>query len=55
MDVQRHALELTPEQLRTLTDPSTLGFQPTQDLPDPEIMVGQQIALEAIEFALEIR
>src|SRR5215831_13856225 len=54
MDEQRHTLELVPEQLRRLTNPASLGFQTTQELPAPDIMAGQQRAQEAIDFALEI-
>jgi predicted ATP-dependent protease len=55
MNEPRHALELTPDQLRRLTDPATLGFTSTQNLLEPATMAGQRIAQEAIEFALEIR
>ena len=50
-----HPLELQPQDLRRRTDPASLGFQTTRDLPAPEGMVGQDRALEAIDFALEIQ
>ena len=50
-----HPLELQPQSLRRRTDPTSLGFQTTRDLPAPEGMVGQDRALEAIDFALEIQ
>lgn len=50
-----HPLELQPQDLRHRTDPASLGFQTTRDLPAPEGMVGQDRALEAIDFALEIQ
>ena len=50
-----HPLELQPQSLRRRTDPASLGFQTTRDLPAPEGMVGQDRALEAIDFALEIQ
>lgn len=50
-----HPLELQPQSLRRRTDPTSLGFQTTRGLPAPEGMVGQDRALEAIDFALEIQ
>lgn len=47
-------LALAPEQLRRATDPATLGFATTADLPAPEAMVGQERAREAIDLAVEI-
>ncbi len=54
MDEPRQPLELTAVQLRKVTEPASLGFQTTADLPEPHLMAGQQIAQEAIDFALEI-
>src|SRR5262245_43083758 len=50
-----HPLELQPQSLRRRTDPASLGFQTTRDLPAPEGMIGQDRALEAIDFALQIQ
>ncbi|HEX3272076.1 MAG TPA: ATP-binding protein [Ktedonobacterales bacterium] len=50
-----HPLELQPQDLRRRTNSASLGFQTTRDLPAPEGMVGQDRALEAIDFALEIQ
>jgi predicted ATP-dependent protease len=55
MKQARHPLELQPEQLRRATDPATLGFETTRDLPAPPHMVGQSRAEEAITFSLEMR
>ena len=54
MDDGRHKLELSPEQVRRITHPASLGFDTTEHLPPPERMVGQARAGEAIDFALEI-
>nr|MBF6592790.1 AAA family ATPase [Ktedonobacterales bacterium] len=54
MDETRHSLELLPENLRRITDPASLGFETTRDLPAPQHMAGQSRAQEAIDFALEI-
>ncbi len=51
----RHPLELSPEQLKRITNPETLGFETTRNLPTPPHMVGQSRAEEAIDFALEMR
>ncbi len=49
-----HDLELKPEQLRAVCDPSCLGFETTADLPELEGHVGQDRALAAISFGLGI-
>jgi predicted ATP-dependent protease len=54
MDEARHSLELGPELLRKVTDPASLGFETTRDLPAPRLMAGQRLAQEAIDFALEM-
>jgi len=50
----RHPLELTPDQLRRVTNPASLGFATTHNLPAPPHMVGQSRAQEAIDLALEM-
>lgn len=55
MEDGRQSLELTPADLRRHTDPATLTFTTTSDLPAPDGMVGQERAQEAIDFALEMR
>src|SRR5690349_543670 len=54
MEDGRQALELAPAALRRQTDPASLGFATTADLPAPEGMVGQERARESIDFALEM-
>jgi predicted ATP-dependent protease len=55
MEGPPNRLELLAQQLRRLTDPASLGFETTRDLPAPQGMVGQDRAQEAIDFALEIQ
>jgi predicted ATP-dependent protease len=55
MDDRRQTLELAPAALRRQTNPASLQFETTNDLPAPEHMVGQERAQEAIDFALEMR
>ena len=55
MDDGRQTLELAPAALRRQTDPASLDFDTTSDLPAPEGMVGQERAQEAIDFALEMQ
>jgi lon-related putative ATP-dependent protease len=47
--------ELKPEQLRATSDPESLGFESTADLPELEGSVGQDRAMAAIDFGLEIK
>jgi predicted ATP-dependent protease len=54
MEDGRQALELAPAALRRQTDPASLGFATTTDLPAPDGMVGQERAQESIDFALEM-
>ena len=54
MEDGRQTLELAPAALRRQTDPASLGFATTADLPAPEGMVGQERAQESIDFALEM-
>src|SRR3990172_12096247 len=46
---------LRPGDLRTVTDPGSLGFVTTAELPDLDEVVGQDRAVEAVEFAIGIR
>jgi len=48
-------LELTPEQLRASCDPESLGFETTADLPELVGSVGQDRAMAAIDFGLEMK
>jgi lon-related putative ATP-dependent protease len=41
--------------LRTATDPSSLGFATTAELPDLDEVVGQDRAVEAVDFAIGMR
>ncbi|HEY1389814.1 MAG TPA: AAA family ATPase [Ktedonobacterales bacterium] len=54
MEDGRQTLELAPAALRRQTDPASLGFATTTDIPAPEGMVGQERAQESIDFALEM-
>lgn len=54
MEEGRQTLELTPAALRRQTDPASLGFATTAELPAPTGMVGQERAQESIDFALEM-
>jgi predicted ATP-dependent protease len=54
MEDGRQPLELAPAALRRQTDPASLGFATTTELPAPTGMVGQERAQESIDFALEM-
>ncbi len=47
--------ELRPEELRLRCDPSTLGFETTQELSPWEGVIGQERAVKALEFGLSIK
>ncbi|UCB46756.1 MAG: AAA family ATPase [Spirochaetota bacterium] len=46
--------ELTPEQLRYICDESIFDFESTADIPELSEIIGQERAVEAIEFGMEI-
>ena len=46
--------ELTPEQLYTPCNPADLGFETTDELADIGIIIGQERALDAIQFGIGI-
>ena len=46
--------ELTPESLRMICDDSCLDFVTTADLPPLQAIIGQQRAVQALEFGLDI-
>ena len=46
--------QLSLEQLRKKTDPRTLGFATTEDIPALEEFIGQKRAVSAISFGLEV-
>ena len=46
--------ELSPESLRSICDDSCLEFETTADLPPLQSIIGQQRAVQAIEFGLDI-
>jgi lon-related putative ATP-dependent protease len=46
--------ELTPESLRIVCDDSCLDFETTADLPPLQAIIGQQRAVQALEFGLDI-
>ena len=52
--MQKADLELTPDQLRVSCSPADLGFETTAELPDLRETVGQQRAMAAIDFGLEV-
>ena len=47
-------LELTPDQLRRFTDPTQFTFQTTADVPDLDKIIGQDRAVRAIGFGVDI-
>ncbi len=49
-----HIKRLRPEQLRQRTDPSIFGFQSTEELQPLQRVIGQDRAVEAIDFGVEI-
>jgi lon-related putative ATP-dependent protease len=46
--------ELTPEELRYVCDESIFEFDSTADIPELSEIIGQERAVEAIEFGMEI-
>jgi len=46
---------IAPEALFRRCDPATLPFETTADLPDIDVIVGQDRAVEAVRFAIEMR
>jgi lon-related putative ATP-dependent protease len=46
--------ELSPESLRSICDDSCLDFETTADLPPLQAIIGQQRAVQALEFGLDI-
>ena len=46
--------QLPLEQLRKKTDPRSLGFETTEDIPPLEEFIGQKRAVSAISFGLEV-
>ena len=46
--------ELSPESLRRICDDSCLDFETTADLPPLQAIIGQQRAVQALEFGLDI-
>ena len=53
-EVRIEDFELAPDQLQATCDPDSLGFETTADLPELEGAVGQDRALAAIDFGLEM-
>ncbi len=47
--------KLDPEDVRRTCDPAGLGFASTQDLEVPQIIIGQDRALKALQFGLQIQ
>jgi lon-related putative ATP-dependent protease len=48
-------LELTPSELRNTCDPSRFSFMDTSQLPPLDGVIGQERAVQAIEFGLNMR
>lgn len=46
--------EVRPDQLRRACDPTTLGYETTAELPQRQVIVGQDRAMAAIAFGLEM-
>ncbi len=49
-----HVRELSPRELRRRCDPATFTFKTTLELPDSEATLGQDRAVEAIQFGIAI-
>ncbi|HXH83151.1 MAG TPA: peptidase, partial [Candidatus Tectomicrobia bacterium] len=49
------SLRVPPEDLRRTCDPESLGFETTAEVPPLEGTVGQDRAINAIEFALNVK
>ncbi len=47
-------IELRPEQLRRICDPSTFDFETTDDLPTLQDFIGQERAMRAVDFGAGI-
>ena len=47
-------LELSPQQLRRTCDPAIFDFSSTEELDDLSEVIGQQRAVEALEFGIDI-
>ena len=47
--------KLSPEQLRWICDPETLDFDTTEDVEPITNVVGQDAAIEALQFGLQVR
>jgi lon-related putative ATP-dependent protease len=48
-------LELTPSELRSTCDPSRFSFRDTSQLPPLDQVIGQERAVQAVEFGLNMR
>ena len=46
--------QLNPSELRRVCDPSSLGFENTNDLPDLQEVIGQPRAIRALELGSEV-
>lgn len=49
-----HPLRLTPADLRRATDPALLPFETTAELPVQDVTIGQERAVQALRFGLEM-
>ncbi len=49
-----HPLRLTPEALRRVVDMARLSFTATDELPVQEVTIGQERAVQALRFGLEM-
>ena len=47
-------MELTPDQLRQTCEPSSLGFTSTEELPSLDTTIGQERAVRAVSFGVDI-
>jgi hypothetical protein len=48
-------LELKPSELRRVCNPSQFAFKDTSELASPDTVIGQERAVQAIEFGLDMR
>ncbi len=47
--------KLNPEEVRRICDPGSLGFESTEKLEAPQAIIGQDRALKALQFGLQIQ
>ncbi len=48
-------MEVSPEQARRRCNPEALGFELTSEIPPADVIIGQERAINALKFGLEIQ